>query len=209
MGGDASTGTTVAERCRRAQAETYRWARCREAAPLPRLRRVGLPLPEALLDVLAPALAWEDLQARPRAWLQILALSWVCWRVRWRGRRCRRARMAGSMAWCCWTAGSRAWTGGLTRAFTPCLPPLLVPAAESERKARRALVHCRRTAAFLVPAWRACALREGHGSRAQWSQLGVFVRGELFPVVRVHFARRQPPLGEAAPAEAGPTAMES
>ena len=46
------------------QTETYRWARCKEAAPLPRLRRMGLPLPEALLDVLEPALAWEDLQAR-------------------------------------------------------------------------------------------------------------------------------------------------
>jgi len=62
---------------------------------------------------------------------------------------------------------------------------------------------------MMMSAWRACALHEGHGPRAQWSQLGVFVRGELFPVVRVHFARRQPPLGEAAPADAGPTAMES
>jgi len=70
-------GARAAERCRRAQAETYRWARCREAAPLPRLRRVGLPLPEALLDVLAPALAWEDLQARPRARLRRTILSGV------------------------------------------------------------------------------------------------------------------------------------
>ena len=46
------------------QTETFRWARCKEAAPLPRLQRVGLPLPEALLDVLEPALAWEDLQVR-------------------------------------------------------------------------------------------------------------------------------------------------
>ena len=46
------------------QTETFRWARCKEAAPLPQLQRVGLPLPVALLDVLEPALAWEDLQVR-------------------------------------------------------------------------------------------------------------------------------------------------
>ncbi|KAK9828391.1 hypothetical protein WJX81_002975 [Elliptochloris bilobata] len=84
--------------------ETYRWARCKEAAPLPRLRCVGLPLPEALLDVLEPALAWEDLQ---------------------------------------------------------------------------------------------------------WSQLGVSVRGKLYQVVRLHFAKRQPPLGEDAPfLDSGPVAMK-
>lgn len=46
--------------------------------------------------------------------------------------------------------------------------------------------------------------------RAQWSQSGVFVRGELYPVVRLHFAKRQPPLGEAVPyIDGGPVAMEA
>ena len=45
---------------------------------------------------------------------------------------------------------------------------------------------------------------------AQWSQSGVFVRGELYPVVRLHFAKRQPPLGEAVPyIDGGPVAMEA
>ncbi len=45
---------------------------------------------------------------------------------------------------------------------------------------------------------------------AQWSQSGVFVRGELYPVVRLHFAKRQPPLGEAMPyIDGGPVAMEA
>ena len=66
------------------QTETYRWARCKEAAPLPRLQRVGLPLPEALLDVMEPALAWEELQVRgsTRAWLIVhvtaLAIQLLC-----------------------------------------------------------------------------------------------------------------------------------
>lgn len=50
-----------------------------------------------------------------------------------------------------------------------------------------------------------------HGlAHAQWSQSGVFVRGELYPVVRLHFAKRQPPLGEAVPyIDSGPVAMEA
>jgi len=131
-------GARAAERCRRAQAETYRWARCREAAPLPRLRRVGLPLPEALLDVLAPALAWEDLQARPRAWLRCTILSgvelgvparaptWAALQARPHGRQ-RGAALLGSRL---------ARLDGRPDLRTPCLPPLLLLAAVSDSTVR-------------------------------------------------------------------------
>ena len=63
--------------------------------------------------------------------------------------------------------------------------------------------------------WRggACAIftSVGCGRRAQWSQSGVCVRGELYPVVRIHFAKRQQPFGvaAAAPHDGGPAAMET
>ncbi len=44
------------------QKEVFRWARCRQILTQTQLRRVGMPLPESFLDVLEPALAWEDLQ---------------------------------------------------------------------------------------------------------------------------------------------------
>ena len=71
------------------QAETFRWARCKEAAPLPRLQRVGLPLPEALLDVLEPALAWEDLQVRTES-MDGHACVWSCSMIALCSRCCRR-----------------------------------------------------------------------------------------------------------------------
>ncbi|BDA47506.1 probable transcriptional regulatory protein rxt3 at N-terminal half [Coccomyxa sp. Obi] len=45
--------------------EVFRWARCRRILTQTQLRRVGMPLPESYLDVLEPALAWEDLQWSP------------------------------------------------------------------------------------------------------------------------------------------------
>ena len=44
------------------QKEVFRWARCRRILTQVHMRRVGMPLPEAHLDILEPALAWEDLQ---------------------------------------------------------------------------------------------------------------------------------------------------
>ena len=46
----------------RAQGEVYRWARCIRVLPQSQMRAVGTPLPESCLEVLEPALAWEDLQ---------------------------------------------------------------------------------------------------------------------------------------------------
>ncbi|EIE23592.1 hypothetical protein COCSUDRAFT_66002 [Coccomyxa subellipsoidea C-169] len=45
--------------------EVFRWARCRRILTQAHMRRVGMPLPEAHLDILEPALAWEDLQWSP------------------------------------------------------------------------------------------------------------------------------------------------
>lgn len=44
------------------QKQVYRWARCRRALPQAQLWAAGVPLPESHLEVLQPALAWEDLQ---------------------------------------------------------------------------------------------------------------------------------------------------
>jgi hypothetical protein len=43
----------------------YRWARVRRPLPLRRMRALGLPLPSEEVEVLHPALAWEDLAWGP------------------------------------------------------------------------------------------------------------------------------------------------
>ena len=59
---------------------------------------MGLPLPEALLDVLEPALAWEDLQARHAA-CSVAAIGFahetLC--------ECNKVLGLREYSWACWT----------------------------------------------------------------------------------------------------------
>lgn len=45
-----------------AQAELYRFARCKRAYPLQKMRKLGIPLPAEEVDVINEGVLWEDIQ---------------------------------------------------------------------------------------------------------------------------------------------------
>uniref|UniRef100_A0A061S8E9 Histone-deactylase complex 1 n=1 Tax=Tetraselmis sp. GSL018 TaxID=582737 RepID=A0A061S8E9_9CHLO len=48
-----------------AEEDLFRWSRCKRNLSLAQMRKVGLPMPESMLEVLEPALRWEDFQWCP------------------------------------------------------------------------------------------------------------------------------------------------
>ncbi len=61
-----------------AQGEVYRWARCTRVLPQSQMWAVGMPLPESCLEVLEPAMAWEDLQVGVGPGSRSPVLSLLC-----------------------------------------------------------------------------------------------------------------------------------
>ena len=59
---DRPTAAAAAVEQDPSQVERYRWARCKKALPLAKMRALGIPLPMEHAEVLEAGLTWEEMQ---------------------------------------------------------------------------------------------------------------------------------------------------